>query len=68
MSCLPHILKSSNLGKQLGLTKDTAFNTIAEIRELIDSKNLQELKPNIENNNDSSNEENWTEKNNDCGI
>lgn len=41
MSCLPHILKSSNLGKQLGLTKDTAFNTIAEIRELIDSKNLQ---------------------------
>ena len=23
---------------------------------------------NIENNNDSSNEENWTEKNNDCGI
>ena len=37
MSCLPHILKSSNLGKQLGLTKDTAFNTIAEIRELIDN-------------------------------
>lgn len=28
----------------------------------------QELKPNIENNNDSPNEENWTEKNNDCGI
>jgi len=49
MSCLPHILKSSNLGKQLGLTKDTAFNTIAEIRELIDSKNLQELKPKVDN-------------------
>lgn len=67
MSCLPHILKSSNLGKQLGLTKDTAFNTIAEIRELIDSKNLQELKPKVVENNDSI-EEDWTEKNNDCGI
>lgn len=38
MSCLPHVLKSSKLGKQLGLSKDTAFNTIAEIRDLIDSK------------------------------
>ena len=46
-TCLPHILKSSKLGKQLGLTKDTAFNTIAEIRELIDSNNQnKEIKPN----------------------
>lgn len=49
MSCLPHILKSSKLGKQLGLTKDTAFNTIAEIRELIDNKNQPtEIKPKID--------------------
>jgi hypothetical protein len=50
-TCLPHILKSSKLGKQLGLTKDTAFNTIAEIRELIDSNNQnKEIKPNNWNN------------------
>ena len=49
MSCLPHILSSSKLGKQLGLTKDTAFNTIAEIRELIDSKNQStKIKPKID--------------------
>lgn len=34
-NCFPHIKASSNLGKQLGLTKDTTFNTIEEVEQLI---------------------------------
>lgn len=49
--------------KELIDVKENKVNTLFE-----NSKITQELKPNIENNNDSPNEENWTEKNNDCGI
>ena len=35
MSCNPYIIANSNLGKQLGLSKDTSFNSLDEIKELI---------------------------------
>ena len=41
--CLPSIRKNSNLGKQLGLSKDIRYNTIAEIRELINKSNISQI-------------------------